>query len=49
LATGVPVAVLGRPLGYAVDVNRGKVNPTSNADYVRGLITGKASEESVKK
>jgi hypothetical protein len=49
LATGVPVAVLGRPLGYAVDVNRGKVNPTSNADYVRGLVTGKASEESVKK
>lgn len=49
LATGVPVAVLGRPLGYAVDVNRGKVNPTSDADYVRGLVTGKASEESVKK
>lgn len=49
LATGVPVAVLGRPVGYAVDVNRGKVNPTSKADYARGLITGKASEESVKK
>jgi hypothetical protein len=44
LATGIPVTVLGRPVGYAIDVERGKIEPTSKADYVRGLITGKASE-----
>jgi hypothetical protein len=46
LSTGIPLAVLGRPAGYAIDVERGKIEPTSVADYVRGLITGKASEAS---
>jgi hypothetical protein len=48
LAVGVPVTVLGRPLGYAVDVEQRKIRPTSEADYIRGLISGKASEESRK-
>lgn len=47
LITGIPLTVLGRPIGYEIDVERGKVAPTSTADYVRGLITGKASGESV--
>jgi len=46
LITGIPLVVLGRPIGYAIDVERGKIDPTSDADYVRGLITGKASEAS---
>lgn len=46
LVTGIPLVVLGRPIGYAVDVERGRIDPTSEADYVRGLITGKASEAS---
>lgn len=46
LITGIPLTVLGRPIGYAVDVERGKIQPTSEADYLRGLVTGKASEES---
>lgn len=48
LATGIPFSLIGRPGGYAVDVERGKVRPTSEADYIRGLITGKASEASRK-
>jgi hypothetical protein len=44
LVTGIPVTVLGRPVGYAIDVERGNIEPTSKADYVRGLVTGKASE-----
>ena len=44
LATGIPFTVLGRPLGYAVDVERGVIDPSSEADYVRGIVTGKASE-----
>lgn len=44
LATGIPITVLGRPVGYAIDVERGKIEPTSKADYLRGLVTGKASE-----
>ena len=46
LITGIPLTVLGRPIGYAVDVESGKIDPTSSVDYVRGLITGKASSES---
>lgn len=46
LVTGIPLVVLGRPVGYAIDVERSKIDPTSEADYVRGLITGKASEAS---
>jgi hypothetical protein len=46
LSTGIPVTVLGRPIGYAIEVERGKIEPTSEADLVRGLITGKASESS---
>ena len=48
-ATGVPVSVLGRPIGYQVDVARGKVEPTDPIDYMRGLITGVPSAESKKK
>ena len=44
LATGIPFTVLGRPLGYAIDVESGKIDPSSEVDYVRGLVTGKASE-----
>jgi len=46
LVTGIPVTVLGRPIGYAIDVDRGKIKPTSDVDYIRGLATGKASESS---
>lgn len=48
-ATGVPVSVLGRPIGYQMEVNRGKVEPTDPIDYMRGLITGVPSAESKKK
>lgn len=41
--TGLPLAPLGRPLGYAVDVGSGKVHPTNPIDFVRGLLTGRAS------
>ena len=49
LTTGVPVTLLGRPVSYLVDVNRGKVEPTSTADLMRGLITGTATKESKKR
>lgn len=44
--TGLPFQVLGRPIGYAVDVAEGDITPTSTEDYIRGLITGAASEAS---
>lgn len=46
LITGIPLTVLGRPIGYEMEVERGKIQPTGTMDYVRGLITGKASEAS---
>ena len=47
--TGIPVSVLGRPISYQVDVERGAVEPTDPIDYMRGLITGVPSAESKKK
>ncbi|MGH8525310.1 MAG: hypothetical protein ACREXY_14235, partial [Gammaproteobacteria bacterium] len=42
LLTGTPAGALARPIGYAVDVEQGKVDPANEADYVRGLVTGTA-------
>lgn len=46
LVTGIPVTVLGRPVGYVIDVEAGKTKPTGAVDVTRGLVTGKASEAS---
>jgi hypothetical protein len=48
LATGTPVTVLGRPVGYLVDVNRKKIKPTGPIDVARGLVTGVAGGEKKK-
>jgi hypothetical protein len=47
--TGIPLSVLGRPISYQVDIERGAVEPTDPIDYMRGLITGVPSAESKKK
>jgi hypothetical protein len=41
MATGLPVAPLGRPLGYLADVEEGRANPEDAADFTRGLISGR--------
>ncbi len=41
LLTGLPVAPLGRPLGYLADVQEGEVEPEGPADVARGLVTGR--------
>ncbi len=46
LFSGIPAEVIGRPVGYALDVQRGDVEPTGMWDYIRGLVTGAASPES---
>lgn len=46
MVTGVPVAVLGKPLGYVADVSEGRASPTSAADAVRGAVSGVASPDS---
>jgi len=46
LLTGVPVSALGKPIGYAMDADAGKFEPTGPVDYGRGLLTGMASEAS---
>lgn len=43
---GIPAAPLARPIGYAADVVSGHVEPTSGADFMRGIMTGTASPES---
>lgn len=46
VATGMPVAALGKPLGYLADVMEDRINPTGPIDAARGLISGVASEAS---
>jgi hypothetical protein len=41
MLTGVPVAPLGKPLGYLSDVAEGNADPTGPVDFTRGLITGR--------
>lgn len=45
IATGLPLGVLARPLGYAADVEQGKVEPANAADYIRGLISGRGTQQ----
>jgi len=42
IMTGLPTGPLGRPVGYLMDVESGKAEPTGPIDFSRGLITGKA-------
>ncbi|HRL05109.1 MAG TPA: hypothetical protein PL098_00180 [Brevundimonas diminuta] len=46
LITGTPLGVLGRPVGYAVGVAQGDIEPTGPVDTARGLVTGNPSPES---
>lgn len=46
ITTGIPVAALGKPLGYAADISQGKVEPTGPLDAVRGAVSGAASPDS---
>jgi len=44
LLTGLPFAAAGRPIGYAMDVAGGRVEPYNAADLTRGLVTGRPAE-----
>ncbi len=46
IATGIPVAALGKPLGYGADVVQGRAQPTGPVDAVRGAVSGVASPDS---
>lgn len=41
---GVPVAPLGKPIGYLMDYSDDKINPTGPIDFARGLMTGKGKK-----
>lgn len=46
VTTGLPAMGLARPVGYLAGVADERIEPTSELDFVRGLITGTASPES---
>lgn len=46
MATGLPFYAAARPVGYLAGVAQGKIEPTSEVDAVRGVLTGTASKES---
>lgn len=44
LISGLPLAPIGRPLGYLAAVSEGREEPTGPLDVVRGLVTGRTRE-----
>ena len=46
LVTGLPIATLTKPVSYVAGVVEGATDPTSNADFARGLVSGTASKDS---
>jgi hypothetical protein len=45
-ATGLPLTMFARPVGYAAGVADDRIEPTGPVDLTRGLVTGTASPES---
>jgi hypothetical protein len=45
LMSGVPTGALGRPVGYLMDVESGRAEPSGPFDFARGVITGKAGKK----
>jgi len=44
LLSGTPAGALGRPVGYLMDVEEGRAEPSGPLDFARGLLTGKRGE-----
>jgi hypothetical protein len=42
LMSSLPIGPIGKPVGYLMDVESGKAQPTGPVDFTRGLITGKS-------
>lgn len=45
LITGYPTSVAGRPVGYVMDVQSGKAQPSGPVDFTRGLISGQSPKQ----
>jgi len=41
IASGLPLGPLAKPIGYGIDVSKGKARPTGPIDFTRGLVTGR--------
>ena len=42
--TGLPTGPVGKPVGYLMDVQSGKAEPTGPVDFTRGLVTGRSGQ-----
>ncbi len=45
VVSSLPIGVLGKPVGYIMDVESGKAEPTGPIDFTRGLVTGKPGSQ----
>lgn len=45
VASSLPIGVLGKPVGYIMDVESGKAQPSGPIDFTRGLVTGKPGSQ----
>lgn len=44
ILTGLPAGALARPLGYAIDINEAKADPSNPLEAARGFITGQSGK-----
>lgn len=45
LMSTLPTGPIGKPVGYLMDVQSGRAEPTGPIDFARGLITGKPGQQ----
>ncbi len=44
VASSLPIGPLAKPIGYLMDVEKGKANPENPVDFTRGLVTGQPGQ-----
>ncbi len=45
ILSGLPIGPVGKPVGYLMDVESGKANPSGPIDFTRGLVTGRPGQQ----
>lgn len=45
IMSSLPAGPIGKPVGYLIDVNEGRTEPSGPIDFARGLVTGKGAQK----
>lgn len=45
IMSSLPTGPIGKPVGYVMDVESGRAQPTGPVDFTRGLVTGRSGQQ----